>query len=153
MVGMDGKTDRREDATAAAASQELRPQSSSRKWKFHRNTVSAASGSANCFPYLGGCVDDIAFLHSMYRRQSPIHGSAMLMMNSGKLLNPARPCLGSWVNYGLGNAPERKPAGAFVVMLDPHRGPYLRRQELVQPATCRPPTKGTVFREQRRRRS
>ena len=32
------------------------------------------------------CVDDIAFLHSMYA-ESPIHGSAMLMMNSGRILS------------------------------------------------------------------
>ena len=34
------------------------------------------------------CVDDIAFLHSMYA-ESPIHGSALLMMNSGRLLSAA----------------------------------------------------------------
>ena len=32
----------------------------------------------------GTCVDDIAFLHSM-TADSPIHGSAMLMMNSGSI--------------------------------------------------------------------
>ena len=42
-------------------------------------------------PHLATCVDDIAFLHSM-TAESPIHGSAMLMMNSGRLLSgsPAR---------------------------------------------------------------
>ena len=35
------------------------------------------------FPNVATCVDDIAFLHSM-TADSPIHGSAMLMMNSGK---------------------------------------------------------------------
>jgi hypothetical protein len=71
------------------------------------------------FPHLATCVDDIAFIHSM-TADSPIHGSAMLMMNSGKILSGS-PCLGSWVNYGLGSPNENLPG--FVVMLDPRGGP------------------------------
>ncbi len=51
---------------------------------------------------------------------SPIHGSAMLQMNSGKILSGS-PSLGSWVNYGLGSVNENLPG--FVVMLDPTGGP------------------------------
>ena len=51
---------------------------------------------------------------------SPIHGSAMLQMNTGKILSGS-PCLGSWVNYGLGSVNENLPG--FVVMLDPTGGP------------------------------
>ena len=51
---------------------------------------------------------------------SPIHGSAMLQMNSGKIQSGA-PCLGSWVNYGLGSVNENLPG--FVVMLDKKGGP------------------------------
>jgi hypothetical protein len=64
-------------------------------------------------------VDDIAFLHSM-TADSPIHGSAMLQMNSGKILSGS-PCIGSWVNYGLGSENQNLPG--FVVMLDPRGGP------------------------------
>ena len=71
------------------------------------------------FPNLATQVDDIAFIHSM-TADSPIHGSAMLMMNSGSILS-GRPCLGSWVNYGLGSVNEDLPG--FVVMLDPRGGP------------------------------
>ncbi|WP_010586013.1 DUF1501 domain-containing protein [Schlesneria paludicola] len=74
---------------------------------------------SDLFPHLATCVDDIAFLHSM-TADSPIHGSAMLMMNSGKILSGS-PCLGSWVNYGLGSNNENLPG--FVVMLDPSGGP------------------------------
>ncbi|RTZ89840.1 MAG: DUF1501 domain-containing protein, partial [Planctomycetota bacterium] len=49
-----------------------------------------------------------------------LHGSAMLMMNSGKLLSGA-PCLGSWANYGMGTLNENLPG--FVVMLDNTGGP------------------------------
>ena len=52
--------------------------------------------------------------------ESPIHGSAMLMMNSGRLLSGS-PCMGSWVSYGLGSVNEDLPG--FVVMLDPRGGP------------------------------
>ena len=71
------------------------------------------------FPNLATCVDDIAFIHSMYA-ESPIHGSAMLMMNSGRLLS-GNPCLGTWVTYGLGSENENLPG--FVVMLDRTGGP------------------------------
>ena len=74
---------------------------------------------SDLFPNLATCVDDIAFLHSM-TADSPIHGSAMLMMNSGRILS-GHPCLGSWVNYGLGSVNENLPG--FVVMLDPTGGP------------------------------
>ncbi len=74
---------------------------------------------SDLFPHLATCVDDIAFLHSM-TADSPIHGSAMLMMNSGRILSGS-PCLGSWINYGLGTLNQNLPG--FVVMLDPRGGP------------------------------
>jgi len=74
---------------------------------------------SDLFPHVGTCVDDIAFIHSMMA-DSPIHGSAMLQMNTGKVLSGS-PCLGSWVNYGLGS--ENKNLPGFVVMLDPTGGP------------------------------
>src|SRR5438046_6380393 len=51
---------------------------------------------------------------------SPIHGSAMLQMNTGRILSGS-PCMGSWVNYGLGSVNDNLPG--FVVMLDPTGGP------------------------------
>jgi hypothetical protein len=74
---------------------------------------------SDLFPNLGGCVDDMAFIHSMYA-ESPIHGSAMLMMNSGRLIS-GNPCLGSWATYGLGTENQNMPG--FVVMLDKKGGP------------------------------
>ena len=74
---------------------------------------------SDLFPHLATCVDDIAFIHSM-TADSPIHGSAMLQMNTGKILSGS-PCMGSWVNYGLGSVNQNMPG--FVVMLDPTGGP------------------------------
>jgi hypothetical protein len=88
------------------------------KWKFKQYGQSG-KWISDLFPHLGTCADDIAFLHSM-TADSPIHGSAMLQMNTGKILSGS-PCIGSWVNYGLGSENENLPG--FVVMLDPTGGP------------------------------
>ena len=88
------------------------------KWKFKQYGESGKWVS-DLFPNLATCVDDIAFIHSM-TADSPIHGSAMLQMNTGKILSGS-PCLGSWVNYGLGSVNQDLPG--FVVMLDPTGGP------------------------------
>lgn len=74
---------------------------------------------SDLFPHLSAHVDDIAFIHSM-TADSPIHGSALLMMNSGRILSGS-PSLGSWLNYGLGSENENLPG--YVVMLDPRGGP------------------------------
>ncbi|MDA0586630.1 MAG: DUF1501 domain-containing protein [Planctomycetota bacterium] len=88
------------------------------KWKF-KQYGECGKQVSDLFPNLATCVDDMAFLHSMYA-ESPIHGSAMLMMNSGRVLS-GNPCLGSWATYGLGSENENLPG--FVVMLDPSGGP------------------------------
>ena len=88
------------------------------RWKF-KQYGQCGKYVSDLFPHLGQKVDDIAFLHSM-TADSPIHGSALLMMNSGKILSGS-PCLGSWLNYGLGTVNENLPG--FCVMLDPRGGP------------------------------
>jgi len=88
------------------------------KWNF-RQYGQCGKWVSDLFPHVGSCVDDIAFIHSM-QADSPLHGSAMLQMNSGKILSGA-PCMGSWVNYGLGTVNENLPG--FVVMLDRTGGP------------------------------
>jgi hypothetical protein len=88
------------------------------KWRF-RQYGQCGKWVSDLFPHLATCVDDIAFLHSM-TADSPIHGSAMLQMNSGKILSGS-PCMGSWINYGLGSVNENLPG--FCVMLDPTGGP------------------------------
>lgn len=88
------------------------------KWKFKQYGESG-QWISDLFPNLATCADDIAFLKSM-TADSPIHGSAMLMMNSGRILS-GFPSLGSWLNYGLGTENENLPG--YVVMLDPTGGP------------------------------
>jgi hypothetical protein len=88
------------------------------RWQF-RPYGQCGKMISDLFPHIGRCADDIAFVHSMYA-ESPIHGSAMLMMNAGRLLS-GNPCLGSWVTYGLGSENQNLPG--FVVMLDRSGGP------------------------------
>lgn len=88
------------------------------KWAF-KQYGQCGKWVSDLFPNLATCVDDISFIHSMMA-DSPIHGSAMLQMNTGKILSGS-PCLGSWVNYGLGSVNQNLPG--FVVMLDPSGGP------------------------------
>ena len=88
------------------------------KWKFKQYGESGQWVS-DLFPHLATCVDDIAFIKSM-TADSPLHGSAMLQMNSGSILSGS-PCMGSWVTYGLGSVSDNLPG--FVVMLDPSGGP------------------------------
>jgi hypothetical protein len=88
------------------------------RWKF-KQYGQCGKWVSDLFPNVAKHVDDIAFIHSM-TADSPIHGSAMLQMNSGKILSGS-PCMGSWINYGLGTVNENLPG--FVVMLDPRGGP------------------------------
>jgi hypothetical protein len=88
------------------------------KWQF-KQYGQCGKHVSDLFPHFATCVDDIGFIHSM-TADSPIHGSAMLQMNTGKILSGS-PCLGSWVNYGLGSVNEDLPG--FAVMLDPTGGP------------------------------
>lgn len=88
------------------------------KWRFRPYGQSGKMVS-DLFPHVGQCVDDIAFIHSMYA-ESPIHGSALLNMNCGRLIS-GHPSLGSWVNYGLGSDNQDLPG--YVVMLDESGGP------------------------------
>jgi len=116
MVGMDGKTV--DVKTFGRGGHKSQGRIVEPRWKF-RQYGQCGKWVSELFPHLGKCVDDISFLHSM-QAESPIHGSAMLMMNSGKLQSGS-PAMGSWINYGLGSVNENLPG--FVVMLDRTGGP------------------------------
>ena len=138
MKGMDGKTV--DVKTFGRGGHRTGGRIVEPRWEFEKYGECGKSVS-KLFPNVAKHVDDIAFLHSM-TADSPIHGSAMLMMNSGKVLSGS-PALGSWVNYGLGSVNENLPG--FVVMLDPSGGPISGAKNWssgYMPATYQ----GTVFR-------
>lgn len=88
------------------------------RWKFKPYGKSGKYIS-DLYPNVGSCADDIAFIHSCYS-DAPVHGSAMIQMNTGKILTGS-PSLGSWINYGLGSVNQDLPG--YVVMLDTTGGP------------------------------
>jgi hypothetical protein len=59
------------------------------------------------FPNIGEHVDDMAVIRSMWT-DIPAHEVATVMMNTGSL-RIAKPCLGSWVVYGLGSENQNMP--------------------------------------------
>ncbi|MEM6507541.1 MAG: DUF1501 domain-containing protein, partial [Planctomycetota bacterium] len=116
MYGMDGKTV--EVKTFGRAGHRNEGRIVEPRWKFKQYGQSGKYVS-DLFPNVGKHVDDIAFIHSMYA-DSPLHGSALLMMNCGRILS-GHPSLGSWGIYGVGTENENLPG--YVVMLDDSGGP------------------------------
>ena len=64
------------------------------------------------FPQVGGVIDEFCIIRSTYTH-NPIHESALMMMNCGDI-QPGRPSMGSWLNYGLGTENQNLPG--FVVL-------------------------------------
>jgi len=116
MYGMDGKTI--DVKTFGRGGHRNQGRIVEPRWKFKQYGESGKWVS-DLFPKVAKHVDDIAFIHSMYA-DSPLHGSALLMMNCGRILS-GHPSLGSWVNYGLGT--ENRNLPGYVVMLDESGGP------------------------------
>ncbi len=116
MKGLDGKTVKVKTKGRGGEKNEGRIVEP--RWDFKQYGQSGAAVS-DLFPHLATCVDEMLFLKSM-TADSPLHGSAMLQMNTGSILS-GDPSLGSWVNYGLGSVNQDLPG--FVVMLDPRGGP------------------------------
>ena len=63
-------------------------------------------------PHLAKVVDDIAIIRSMHTDQFN-HAPGQIFFNTG-FAQPGRPCLGSWLSYGLGAETSNLPA--FVVL-------------------------------------
>ena len=64
-------------------------------------------------PHLGGCVDDIAVIRSLWT--TDFSHSAQMLFHTGRILIDGRePCIGSWVHYGLGTLNRQLPK--FVVL-------------------------------------
>ena len=81
------------------------------QYKFARHGQSGAELS-DMLPNLAKVADDICLIKSVSTDQFN-HAPAQIFFNSG-FSQPGRPCLGSWVLYGLGAETQELPA--FVVM-------------------------------------
>ena len=80
-------------------------------WKPHGESDKYIS---SLLPHLAGCVDDMAFVHSMVAK-SNVHGPATFQQATG-FVSPGFPAMGAWVSYGLGTLNENLPT--FVVLPD-----------------------------------
>ncbi len=65
------------------------------------------------WPHLATCVDDIAFVRSMYTTDND-HNAEFQMHHGRHKLDPPEPVLGSWVHYGLGSQNENLPSFVFI---------------------------------------
>jgi hypothetical protein len=115
------------------------------------------------WPHVGGCVDDLAIIRSMWC--TDIDHGAQLQFHTGRnVLDGFFPTIGSWVHYGLGTLNENLPQ--FVVMGNPvadccggkeaHRANYLGPQhdgvhlvpDPANPLVYGKPVEGTFREEQ-----
>ena len=74
---------------------------------------------SSLFPHTAKFADDLCVIRSMHS-DTAAHASGCLQMNTGSVFI-GKPCLGAWLNYGLGTANQNLPG--FVVMTDPRGGP------------------------------
>ncbi|MFO0928956.1 MAG: DUF1501 domain-containing protein [Gemmataceae bacterium] len=81
------------------------------KWRPHGRCGKYIS---DLLPHLAGCVDDMAFVHSMVSK-SNVHGPATFMQATG-FVQPGFPSVGAWISYGLGSLNQNLPT--FVVLPD-----------------------------------
>ncbi|MCP5535611.1 MAG: DUF1501 domain-containing protein [Akkermansiaceae bacterium] len=97
-----------------------------------QNTVLKARGSfvqfkkygqggteiSDLFPHIGSVADDICVIRSMHTEQIN-HDPAQAFFNSGSIVK-GRPCMGSWLLYGLGSETNELPG--YVVLLSQSAG-------------------------------
>ena len=74
---------------------------------------------SSIYPHLSTHADDLCVVRSMHS-DTAAHASGCIQMNTGGVII-GKPCLGSWLGYGLGTENENLPS--FVVMTDPRGGP------------------------------
>ena len=67
---------------------------------------------SDIFPHLSKCVDKMAVIRSMYA-ELPSHEMSLMLLNSGDQ-RAVRPCMGSWLNWGMGTVNQNLPG--FVVL-------------------------------------
>jgi hypothetical protein len=64
-------------------------------------------------PHIGSCVDDIAFVRSMYTTDND-HNAEFQMHTGRHSLDEQQPVIGSWIHYGLGTLNENLPQFVFL---------------------------------------
>ena len=83
------------------------------KWEFKPAGKCGLMMNTELLPFTSKCVDDMAFIRSMHT-EAINHEPAICAMQTGSMVG-GRPCIGSWVSYGLGTLNENLPT--FVVLV------------------------------------
>ena len=74
---------------------------------------------SDLLPHTAGVVDELCVVRSLHT-DTAAHASGCIQLNTGSV-QIGKPCLGSWLSYGLGSLNDSLPS--FVVMTDPRGGP------------------------------
>jgi len=74
----------------------------------YRKRGQAGIEVSDWFPHIGGCVDDLAIIRSMWTTDDN-HGAQVQFHSGRHMLDPRVPTIGAWVNYGLGTLNENLP--------------------------------------------
>lgn len=82
------------------------------KYKFAQHGKSGMWVS-ELLPFTSKCVDDMAFIRSMHT-EAINHEPAISAMQTGNMVT-GRPCLGSWMSYGLGSLNQNLPTFCVLV--------------------------------------
>ncbi len=83
-----------------------------KKYGVHQTWVS------ELLPHTASIVDQITIVKSMHT-EAINHDPAITLINTGRQ-QPGKPCMGSWISYGLGSMNENLPT--FVVMISRGKG-------------------------------
>jgi hypothetical protein len=78
------------------------------------------------FPHIGSIADDMCIIRSMTTEQIN-HDTAHAFMNTGSIIK-GRPCMGSWLLYGLGAETENLPGYVVMTSSGPGAQPVSARQ-------------------------
>jgi hypothetical protein len=83
------------------------------KYKFSQAGSNGLWMNTELMPYTSRVVDDLCVIKSMHT-EAINHEPAICFMQTGNM-NTGRPCIGSWVSYGLGSLNQNLPT--FVVLV------------------------------------
>ncbi len=83
------------------------------KYKFSPAGKNGFMMNQELLPFTAKCVDDMAFIRSMHT-EAINHEPAICAMQTGSMVS-GRPCIGSWVSYGLGSLNQNLPTFCVLV--------------------------------------
>jgi hypothetical protein len=102
------------------------------QWEFAKHGQCGTEVST-LFPHVASCVDDIALIRSMHTSHSN-HYNATLGMHTGSFAQ-SRPCIGSWMTYGLGSESRNLPGFVVIAPKQTYAGTQVYANDFL-PGAC-----------------